>query len=81
MKKIMSCLTNLYDRCGGKCLTRLLALADPKKKNIMNNDTKRFVAIIGIGSALMMPIKKMFADSDSEFFPKLSAEWLLWSPG
>jgi hypothetical protein len=26
MKKIMSCLTNLYDRCGGKHLGRLLAL-------------------------------------------------------
>jgi hypothetical protein len=40
----------------------------------MNNNTKRFVAIVGIGLALMMPINRGFGDDNSEFFAKLSAE-------
>jgi hypothetical protein len=51
----------------------------------MNNNTRRFVAIIGIGLALMMQMNKVFADSenkefkDSESFKKLSAEWWQWA--
>jgi hypothetical protein len=41
----------------------------------MNNNTKRFVAIVGIGLALMMPICTAFADS----FEQLSAEWWQWA--
>jgi hypothetical protein len=44
----------------------------------MNSNTKRFVAITGIGLALMMPIKTVLGDEDSEFFAKLSAEWWQW---
>jgi hypothetical protein len=51
----------------------------------MNNNTRRFVAIVGIGLALMMPMNKVLADSenkefeDSESFKKLSAEWWQWA--
>jgi hypothetical protein len=51
----------------------------------MNNNTRRFVAIVGIGLALMMPMNNVFADSenkefkDSESFKKLSAEWWQWA--
>jgi hypothetical protein len=45
----------------------------------MNNNTKRFVAITGIGLALMMPINRGFGDENSEFFAKLSAEWWQWA--
>jgi hypothetical protein len=45
----------------------------------MNNNTKRFVAIIGMCLALMMPINRAFGDDNSEFFAKLSAEWLQWA--
>ena len=45
----------------------------------MNNNTKRFVAIVGIGLALMMPINRGFGDDNSEFFAKLSAEWWQWA--
>jgi hypothetical protein len=41
----------------------------------MNNNTKRLVAIIGIGLALMMPINRAFAQS----LEQLSAEWEQWS--
>src|ERR1700736_5169527 len=50
-----------------------------KKKGIMNNSTKRFVAIIGIGLALIMPINRVLGDENSEFFAKLSAEWWQWA--
>jgi hypothetical protein len=43
------------------------------------NNTKRFVAIIGIGLALMLPINRTFGDADSESFKKLSAEWWQWA--
>jgi hypothetical protein len=41
----------------------------------MNNNTKRFVAIIGMGLALMMPINRALADS----LEQLSAEWWQWA--
>jgi hypothetical protein len=41
----------------------------------MNNNTKRFVAITGIGLALMMPICTAFAES----LEQLSAEWWQWA--
>jgi hypothetical protein len=41
----------------------------------MNNNTKRFLAIIGIGLALMMPICTAFAES----LEQLSAEWWQWA--
>jgi hypothetical protein len=41
----------------------------------MNNTTKRFVAIVGIGLALMMPIYTAVADS----FEQLTAEWWQWA--
>jgi hypothetical protein len=50
-----------------------------RKKDIMNNNTKRFVAITGIGLALMMPINRTFGDERSELFAKLSAEWWQWA--
>jgi hypothetical protein len=39
------------------------------------NNTKRFVAIIGIGLAVIMPISRVFAQS----FEQLSAEWWQWA--
>jgi hypothetical protein len=45
----------------------------------MNNNTKRFVAITGIGLALMTPINRALGDENSAFFAKLSAEWLQWA--
>jgi hypothetical protein len=51
----------------------------------MNNSIRRFVAIVGMGLGLMMPINKVFADSeseefkDSESFKKLSAQWWQWA--
>ena len=41
----------------------------------MNNITKRFVAITGIGLALIMPINRAFAQSPKQ----LSAEWQQWA--
>jgi hypothetical protein len=41
----------------------------------MNNNTRRFVVIIGIGLALMMPICTAFAES----LEQLSAEWWQWA--
>jgi hypothetical protein len=41
----------------------------------MNNNTKRFVVIAGIGLVLLMPIKKAFAQSPGQ----LSAEWEQWA--
>jgi hypothetical protein len=43
----------------------------------MNNNTKRFLAIIGIGLALIMPINRAFAQSES--LEQLSAEWWQWA--
>src|SRR5260370_28636548 len=45
----------------------------------MNNNTKRFVAIIGIGLALITAINRAFGDADAESFKKLSAEWWQWA--
>jgi hypothetical protein len=45
----------------------------------LNNNTKRFVAIIGIGLALIMPINRAFGDANSEFFTKLSPVWWQWA--
>jgi hypothetical protein len=51
----------------------------------MKNNTRRFVAIVVIGLALMMPINIASADSENiasgEFgsFEKLSAEWWQWA--
>jgi hypothetical protein len=45
----------------------------------MNNKVRRFVAIVGIGLALIMPINRVFADADTESFKKLSAEWWQWA--
>jgi hypothetical protein len=39
------------------------------------NNTKRFVAIIGIGLAVIMPISRAFAQSPEQ----LSAEWWQWA--
>jgi len=39
------------------------------------NNTKRFVAIIGIGLAVIMPINRAFAQSPEQ----LSAEWWQWA--
>src|SRR5262245_49968482 len=41
----------------------------------MNNNTRRFVAIIVVGLALIMPIKRAFAQS----LQQLSAEWWQWA--
>jgi hypothetical protein len=46
-----------------------------REKKIMNNRTKRFVAIIGIGLAVMMPICTAFAES----LEQLSAQWWQWA--
>jgi hypothetical protein len=45
----------------------------------MNNTTKRFIAIVGIGLGLMMPINRVLGDENSEFFANLSAEWWQWA--
>lgn len=45
----------------------------------MNTSTKRFVVIMGIGLALIMPMKRVFADADGESFKKLSTEWWQWA--
>ena len=53
----------------------------------MTNNTRRFVAIVGIALALITPINKAFADADSdkrafeesESLKKLSAEWWQWA--
>jgi len=45
----------------------------------MNNNTRRFVAIVGIGLVLIMPINRVLADADTESFKKLSAEWWQWA--
>jgi hypothetical protein len=45
----------------------------------MNNHTKRFVASIGIGLALMMPINRTLGDENSESLAKLAAEWWQWA--
>jgi hypothetical protein len=51
----------------------------------MKNSTRRFVAMVGIGLALMMPMNMAFADSEnmaSEEFGSLktlSAEWQQWA--
>jgi hypothetical protein len=45
------------------------------KKDIMNNNTKRIGAVIGIGLALMLPINRAFAQSPQQ----LSAEWEQWA--
>jgi hypothetical protein len=37
-----------------------------QKEDIMKNNMQRFVAIVGIGFALLMPINMAFADADSE---------------
>jgi hypothetical protein len=47
------------------------------RRDVIKNNTKRFVAIIWIGLALMMPINRAFADSED--FKKLSAEWEQWA--
>jgi hypothetical protein len=49
------------------------------KKDIMNNNTKRFVVIIAIGLALIMPINRTFGEGNSELFAGLSAEWWQWA--
>jgi hypothetical protein len=43
----------------------------------MKNSTRRFVAIIGIGLALMMPINRAFAQTKS--IEQLSVEWWQWA--
>jgi hypothetical protein len=52
----------------------------------MKDNTQRFIAIIGIGFALLMPKNMGFAESDNnmdpaefESFEKLSAEWQQWA--
>jgi hypothetical protein len=45
----------------------------------MNNNTKRFLAIIGSGLALVMPINRAVGDENSEFFAQLSAMWWQWA--
>jgi hypothetical protein len=59
------------DGITGKIKTQIIR----KKKDIMNNRTKRFVAIIVIGLALMVPINRAYAQSRKE----LSAEWWQWA--
>jgi hypothetical protein len=41
----------------------------------MNNNTKRFVAVVGIGLALMLPINRAFAQA----LEQLSVEWEQWA--
>jgi len=48
-----------------------------RKEDTMNNSTKRFVAIIGIGLALMMPINRALAQTKS--IEQLSVEWWQWA--
>jgi len=59
----------------------------------MKNNAKRFASIVGIGLALIMPMNKTFADSESKAFAdseraksedsdslkQLSAEWWQWA--
>jgi hypothetical protein len=51
----------------------------------MTSNTRRFVAIVVVGLALMIPIRMGFADSESmgsadfESFKQLSAEWWQWA--
>ena len=44
----------------------------------MKGNMGRFIAIVGIGLALMMPLRGAFAD-DSNDFKKLSADWWQWA--
>jgi hypothetical protein len=50
-----------------------------RKKDVMNNNTKRIIASGGIGLVLMMLISRAFGDDNSESFKKLSAEWWQWA--
>jgi hypothetical protein len=45
------------------------------RRDIMKNNVKRLVAIVGIGSAFMMPICTALAES----LDRLSAEWWQWA--
>jgi hypothetical protein len=53
----------------------------------MKNNTRRLVAIVEIGLTLIMPISKVFADSDAgknrfeefESLPELTAGWWQWA--
>jgi hypothetical protein len=42
----------------------------------MNSQTRRFIAFVGIGLGMIMPLNRGFADSQS--FKQLSAEWWQW---
>src|ERR1700759_1792142 len=45
----------------------------------MNNSMRRFVAIVGIGLGLLMPIKRAFGDDEAEILAQLRAEWGQWA--
>jgi hypothetical protein len=45
----------------------------------MNNITRRFAAIVGMGLAFIMPINRAFSDDNFELFARLSAEWWQWA--
>ena len=45
------------------------------RSDVMRNNTRRFLAIVGIGLALMMPMRGAFAQSPQQ----LSAEWWQWA--
>src|SRR6516162_4753678 len=55
------------------------------RKIFMKNNAKRFASIVGIGLALIMPLNKTFADSESkafansDFLKQLSGEWWQWA--
>lgn len=42
----------------------------------MNSQTRRFIAVVGIGVGMIMPLNRGFADRQS--FKQLSAEWWQW---
>jgi hypothetical protein len=43
----------------------------------MNSYTRRFIAVVGIGVGMIMPLNRGFADRQS--FKQLSAEWWQWA--
>jgi hypothetical protein len=66
-------------------MARVFPKVRSRRRIIMKNSTRRFIAIAVVGLALITPIKMAFADSekvgvtDSALFKRLSAEWWQWA--
>lgn len=50
-----------------------------EREDVMNTRMKHFMGLVGCGLMLMMPLKAALADSDSQEFRQLSAEWWQWA--